>query len=43
MLDKKISCLAVDDEPPALDVLKKYISSVQSLELVETCADAAFS
>jgi len=40
MPDKKISCLAVDDEPPALDVLKKYISSVQSLELVGTCGDA---
>src|SRR6266404_4623929 len=40
MADKKISCLAIDDEPPALDVLKKYISSVQSLELVGTCADA---
>ena len=40
MPDKKIRCLAVDDEPPALDVLKKYISSVQSLELVATCSDA---
>lgn len=40
MLDKKITCLAVDDEPPALDVIKKYIASVQSLELVGTCADA---
>jgi two-component system, LytTR family, response regulator len=40
MPDKKIKCLAVDDEPPALDVLKKYITSVQSLELVGTCADA---
>ncbi|MFC0772453.1 LytR/AlgR family response regulator transcription factor [Terrimonas alba] len=40
MPDKKIRCLAVDDEPPALDVLKKYISSVQSLELVGTCSDA---
>jgi len=40
MPDKKIRCLAVDDEPPALDVLKKYIASVQSLELVGTCADA---
>jgi DNA-binding LytR/AlgR family response regulator len=39
MPDKKIRCLAVDDEPPALDVLIKYISSVQSLELVGTCAD----
>ncbi len=40
MPDKKISCLAIDDEPPALDVLKKYILSVQSLELIGTCADA---
>jgi DNA-binding LytR/AlgR family response regulator len=40
MPDKKIRCLAVDDEPPALDVLKKYITSVQSLELVQTCGDA---
>jgi len=40
MPEKKISCLAVDDEPPALDVLRKYISSVQSLELVATCSDA---
>ena len=40
MPEKKISCLAVDDEPPALDILRKYISSVQSLELVGTCSDA---
>lgn len=40
MPDKKISCLAVDDEPPALDVIRKYISSVQALELVGTCSDA---
>ena len=40
MGDKKIICLAVDDEPPALEVLKKYITSVQHLELAGTCADA---
>ena len=40
MPEKKISCLAVDDEPPALDVIRKYISSVQALELVATCSDA---
>lgn len=40
MPDKKIRCLAVDDEPPALDVLKKYISGVESLELVGTCSHA---
>jgi DNA-binding LytR/AlgR family response regulator len=39
MPDKMIRCLAVDDEPPALDILKKYILSVQSLELVGTCSD----
>ena len=37
---KKIICLAVDDEPPALEVLKKFIISVHSLELAGTCADA---
>lgn len=37
---KKIKCLLVDDEPPALDVLKSYIASVSSLELAGTCNDA---
>ena len=40
MTDKKIICLAVDDEPPALEVLKKYISSMPNLQLAGTCADA---
>jgi response regulator of citrate/malate metabolism len=40
MHDKKIICLAVDDEPPALEVLKKYITSVPNLQLAGTCADA---
>lgn len=40
MPEKKIICLAVDDEPPALEVLKKYINAVQHLELAGTCADA---
>lgn len=40
VVDKKIVCLAVDDEPPALDILKRYISSVHHLELAGTCADA---
>lgn len=40
MPDKKIICLAVDDEPPALEILKKYITSVHTLELAGTCADA---
>jgi DNA-binding LytR/AlgR family response regulator len=37
---KKIACLAVDDEPPALDVLKNYIHSVPMLELAGTCNNA---
>ena len=40
MNEKKIICLAVDDEPPALEVLKKFISSVHSLELACVCSDA---
>jgi DNA-binding LytR/AlgR family response regulator len=40
MNGKKIICLAVDDEPPALEVLKKFITSVHSLELAGACVDA---
>src|SRR5688572_9767930 len=40
MNGKKIICLAVDDEPPSLEVLKKFITSVHSLELAGTCSDA---
>jgi DNA-binding LytR/AlgR family response regulator len=39
-MDKKIICLAVDDEPPALEVLKRYIAAVPNLQLAGTCADA---
>ena len=38
--DGKIRCLAVDDEPPALDILKNYISTVSTLELAGTCNNA---
>lgn len=37
---KLIKCIAVDDEPPALEVLKNYITSVSMLELVGTCNNA---
>jgi DNA-binding LytR/AlgR family response regulator len=40
MNERKIICLAVDDEPPALEVLRKFINSVQRLELAGTCLDA---
>lgn len=36
----KVICLAVDDEPPALDILVKYINAVPSLELAGTCINA---
>jgi DNA-binding LytR/AlgR family response regulator len=39
-MHKKITCLAVDDEPLALSILKKYIESVENLELVGTCQNA---
>ena len=39
-LSKTISCLVVDDEPPALEVLRKYIAAVPSLELAGTCNNA---
>ncbi len=40
MQNKKIACLAVDDEPLALSVLEKYIGSVANLELVGSCQNA---
>ena len=40
MPSKKIVCLAVDDEPLALSILKKYIGSVESLELAVSCENA---
>jgi DNA-binding LytR/AlgR family response regulator len=40
MYNRKIICLAVDDEPPALEVLKKFINTVHTLELAGTCLDS---
>jgi DNA-binding LytR/AlgR family response regulator len=37
---KKIICLAVDDEPPALTILQQYITAVPGLELAGTCNNA---
>jgi DNA-binding LytR/AlgR family response regulator len=37
---RKVNCLAVDDEPPALEVLKKYIASVPSLQFAGCCSNA---
>jgi two-component system, LytTR family, response regulator len=35
-----LKCLLVDDEPLALEVLKKYIANIEYLELVDTCPNA---
>jgi DNA-binding LytR/AlgR family response regulator len=37
---KKIRCLIVDDEPPALDLLEGYILNTPFLELAGKCPDA---
>jgi len=36
----KLRCMLVDDEPPALNILEKYISMVEQLELVAKCSNA---
>ena len=38
--ERKIFCLIVDDEPPALEILKKYIAAVAALELTATANNA---
>ena len=35
-----LKCIAVDDEPLALQLMQDYISRISFLELVTTCADA---
>jgi DNA-binding LytR/AlgR family response regulator len=39
-LTKKINCLVVDDEPPALQIIEKYISAVTILHLSAACNNA---
>lgn len=36
----KIRCLLVDDEPPALEVLRSHISNINGLELTASCKNA---
>ena len=38
--NKQISCIAVDDEPPALRLIEKYIRSVPMFNLIGTCGNA---
>lgn len=44
-MSKKISCLIVDDEPLAADIIEEYLSRVDGYELVDKCNNAmqAFS
>ena len=37
---KKIKCLIIDDEPPARDILKKYVTNVEVLHLAGECSNA---
>src|SRR5690349_20674 len=36
----KINCLIVDDEPPAREVLKRYVEDMPTLQLVGECGNA---
>ena len=36
----QIRCVAIDDEPLALELIKQYISKIHSLKLVQTFTDA---
>jgi|SRR6218665_440133 len=40
---EKISCMIVEDEPLAAEILTDYISQVPFLELKSTCSDALFA
>ncbi|MBC3540210.1 LytR/AlgR family response regulator transcription factor [Rufibacter sediminis] len=36
----QLSCLAIDDEPLALDIMRSYISKIPFLKLIQTCSSA---
>ncbi|MEI9954807.1 MAG: response regulator [Ferruginibacter sp.] len=36
----KIRCLLIDDEPPALKILARYINDIAALEIVGQCNNA---
>ena len=37
---KKIICLAIDDEPPALEIIRKHVALIPTLELIACCNNA---
>jgi DNA-binding LytR/AlgR family response regulator len=38
--NKPIKCLLVDDEPPAREILRRYIDDISTLELAAECSNA---
>lgn len=36
----KLTCIAIDDEPLAINIIKKYIAEIPVLQLVATCGNA---
>src|SRR5437868_1726672 len=40
---QKMTCIIVEDEPLAAEVLEDYINQVPFLQLVATCCDAIFA
>jgi DNA-binding LytR/AlgR family response regulator len=40
MLPNKISCIVIDDEPLAREILKQHIAGVEALDLIGTCSNA---
>lgn len=41
--NKKLSCIIIEDEPIAAEVLQDYISQISFLELKDTCKDAIYA
>ena len=37
---KKLNCIAIDDEPLALNIIKKYVTDIPELNLITSCSDA---
>ena len=40
MNDNRVRCLIIDDEPPAREILQRYIDAIPSLELAGECGNA---
>ncbi|MEM7372706.1 MAG: LytTR family DNA-binding domain-containing protein [Bacteroidota bacterium] len=40
---KRLSCIIIEDEPLAAEVLEDYVGSMPQLELVATCPDAIYA